>query len=224
MFDGENGWAITSAEGLDDERRDVVEAESLFQLLERQIIPLFYERRGASPKGWLRRVKHAFATLGPQVTASRMVRDYVQQLYEPSAAHDARLVGGGDFAPAKGLAEWKARVLHSWHGVHVDDVVVATEPAEVGSTRTVTAQVALGGLAPTDVEVQLVAGVVVGDNELVDTVTVSMAPDTDAPDGHLRYTGSFPCERAGRYGVTVRVVPANDLLATPVELGRVAWA
>jgi starch phosphorylase len=226
LFDGENGWAITSADSIDDdERRDAAEASSLFEILERQIVPLFYERRGASPRGWLRRVKHAFATLGPAVTASRMVRDYVQELYEPAAGHDARLAGdAGDHAPARELAAWKARVAAGWHGVHVDEVVVDDGPADVGATRPVEAVVALGDLAVDDVEVQVVRGVVVGDDDLAEVSVQAMAPGGEAPAGHVRYRVELPCERAGRHGVTVRVVPSHPGMATNLELGRIAWA
>jgi starch phosphorylase len=167
-------------------------------------------------------MKHAFATLGPYVTASRQVRDYVTKLYEPASAHDARLTADG-LAPAKELAAWKARVLSAWRGVHVDAVEASSEPAEVGSERTVTAVVALGDLRMDDVEVQLVRGQVVGDDELADTEIVTMTPAGALDDGHQRYEGSFTNVRAGRVGITVRVVPANPLLATPVELGRMAW-
>src|SRR4029077_7050021 len=79
LFDGENGWAISSAEALDDERRDEVEANSLFELLERQIVPLFYERwEGPVPRRWVRRIKASLHSLGPEVNAARMVRDYVE--------------------------------------------------------------------------------------------------------------------------------------------------
>ena len=90
MFDGENGWAITSAEDVDDlERRDELEAGALFDLLERQVVPLFYERYGGPvPRRWLKKVRKSLASLGPQVTASRMVADYVTELYEPTARAD----------------------------------------------------------------------------------------------------------------------------------------
>jgi starch phosphorylase len=225
-FDGENGWAITTADAIeDDEARDATEAHSLFDILEHQIVPLFYERRGAAPRGWVEKMKHAFATLGPAVTASRQVRDYVEVLYEPAAAHAAALHGpGGDFGPSRELAAWKARVLGAWHGVHVDDVVVEEGPADVGAARTVDAVVALGDLGPDDVEVQAVRGWVRGDGDIVDAVIVPMAPAGDADDGHVRYSTTLACDRAGRVGVTVRVVPAHPLLASPVELGRIAWA
>ena len=112
MFDGENGWAISSAEAYDDlARRDEVEAASLYDLLERQIIPLFYDRRDEAgvPRHWVRRVRASMQSLGPQVTASRMLRDYVEQLYEPTAAHTDALTADGN-ARARALAAWKERV------------------------------------------------------------------------------------------------------------------
>jgi len=222
-FDGQNGWAITSAEVLeDDERRDAVEAHSLFELFERQIVPRFYDRRGGSPRVWLSTVKHAFATLGPFVTASRQVRDYVTELYEPAADHHERLTAEGG-RPAKDLASWKARVLAAWQGVHVDAVEASSEPADVGTDTTVTAVIFLGELGPDDVDVQLVRGRLVHDDDLADTEVITMKQIDTVEGGHRRYEGTFTNQRAGRIGITVRVVPSNPLLATPVELGRIAW-
>ena len=104
-FDGQNGWAITSAEDEPDlDRRDQLEAESVFDLLESQIVPLFYDRGpGGVPVGWVSRVKDAYASLGPRVTASRMVRDYVQEYYEPAAAAaDCRRLGRRGPGPRAG--------------------------------------------------------------------------------------------------------------------------
>src|SRR5690606_13825650 len=94
--------------------RDRKEADGLFDLLEQQIIPLFHDRRGTGvPRGWLRRVKQNLASLGPQVVASRMVRDYVSELYEPTAA-DADNLRADHHSGARALAAWKDRVLRGW--------------------------------------------------------------------------------------------------------------
>jgi len=87
-YDGENGWAIASAEDeVDLVERDHYEAESLFELLEREIVPLFYDRDPSDgiPRNWIAKVKHNWRSLGPFVTAARMVRDYTTKLYEPAA-------------------------------------------------------------------------------------------------------------------------------------------
>jgi starch phosphorylase len=88
----------------------------------------------------------------------------------------------------------------------------------------VEAVVALGDLGPDDVQVQAVHGRVVRDGDLVDTELLVMAPAEDVDDGHLRYRGTLPVDRAGRHGLTVRVVPWHPLLVAPVELGLIAWA
>jgi starch phosphorylase len=225
MFDGENGWAISSAEDVDDvERRDQLEASALFDLLERQVVPLFYETYGGPvPRRWLKKVRKSLASLGPRVTASRMVADYVEMLYEPTAGRTDALSADGH-ARAKELAAWKQRIAEAWHGVHVDRVEGDVAAAELGGERTVEAVVSLGKLAPDDVDVQLVHGPVGQGDELTDRTCVSMSLDGSADDAHRRYVGSMSCERAGRYGFTVRVVPRHTDLVSSSELGLAAWA
>jgi starch phosphorylase len=223
-FDGENGWAISSAEDIEDlERRDEVEAGSLFDLLERQIVPLFYDRfQGPVPRQWVGRVKRSLITLGPFVTATRMVGDYTEQLYEPAAAQ-ADAMTADQRKRARELAAWKAATRAGWEGVRVDHVDIDDAVAEIGSQRTVQAVVTLGALSPADVEVQLIHGPSGQGDELTATTVEAMEP-VEGSGRQMTYRGSFPCERAGRYGVTVRVVPHHADLVSPAELGRIAWA
>jgi glycogen phosphorylase len=225
MFDGENGWAISSAEDVDDiERRDRLEAGALFDLLERQVVPLYYERYGGPvARRWLKKVRRSLASLGPQVTASRMVADYVTDLYEPTAAR-TDLLSADRHARARSLAAWKVRVRDAWHGVHVDRVEADVAAADLGGSRTVEAVVALGDLTSDDVDVQLVHGPVGQADELTERTIVSMAPLEAADDDHARYAGELSTARAGRYGFTVRIVPRHSDLVSPAELGLAAWA
>ncbi len=224
MFDGENGWAISSAEGVDDlAKRDQLEADSLFSLLEDQIVPLFYERaEGPVPRRWAQRVKASLASLGPQVSASRMVRDYVEELYEPTAAR-ADLLAAADGARARSLAAWKERIAASWKGVHIDALDAVAAALDLGTEREVEVVVALGDLGPDDVEVQLLHGPVGRNDELQAATVVTLALAGPVEDDHLRYRGGFTCDRTGRYGLTVRIVPSHPDLVTPLELGKVAW-
>ena len=224
LFNGENGWAISSAEQIDDDdRRDELEANSLFEILERQVVPLFYERwEGPVPRRWVRRMKSALRSLGPEVSAARMVRDYVEQLYEPTAAQAIRLDGEAA-SGARELAAWKQRVVDGWEGVAVLAVETDVSVTTLGADRTVDAEVQLGDLSAADVEVQLVHGVVGQQDEIDPPTIVPMHPVTDA-GGTTRYRGSFTCAQAGQYGFTVRVVPSHPHLVSPVELGRIAWA
>ena len=223
-FDGTNGWAISSLEAEGDlARRDAHEAASLFDLLEQQIVPLFYAREAGVPRGWTGRVKHAFATLGPFVTASRMVREYAERLYEP-AADAADRATAQDFARAKGVAEWKARIEAAWSAVSVTSVQADSTTAELGAKRSVSASVQLGPLGADDVDVQLVHGPVGAGEEIASPATVNLVCADRDSDGTYRYEGSFDCTSSGRYGFTVRVLPSHPQLNSPVEMGRIAWA
>ncbi len=151
-----------------------------------------------------------------------MVRDYVEDLYEPTARQTDTLSAEG-FAKARALAAWKERVDAAWDGVEVLAVETDVSVASLGADRTVEAEIALGALSADDVEVQLVHGPVGQNDELAPPTVVAMtAASSEGPN--LRYRGAFACGRAGRYGFTVRVVPSNGDIADPVELGRIAWA
>jgi starch phosphorylase len=223
-FDGSNGWAISSAESLTDlAARDAVEAHSLFDLLENQIAPLFWVRtEGPVPRRWMARVTHSLATLGPYVTANRMVRDYVTTLYEPAAAHSDRTLAAGAQA-AKALAAWEERVAGAWPAVAITSVTAETTTADLGASRRASVTVDLGALRPTDVAVQLLHGAVGSGDELVSPRIVTLTTADGSDDGRFTYEGTFSCEAAGRYGLTVRVLPSHPDLATPVALGRIVW-
>jgi starch phosphorylase len=155
-----------------------------------------------------------------------MVRDYVEQMYEPTAGRTCRLAED-KHARARALADWKQRVVAAWEGVRVEAVETdaATRVADLGATRTVEVLVSLGQLSSDDVAVELLHGPVGPSDELVSTSRVPLQLAGQAPSpGQYRYQGSFTCERAGRYGIAVRVVPAHPDLAVPAEMGCVAWA
>jgi len=234
MFDGRNGWAITSAENADSlGRRDELEAASLFHLIEHQIVPLFYDRApGRPPARWLGRVRHSLATLGPRVPASRMVRDYTEAMYEPAATQITRM-GEDNFQRSKDLSAWKHRVTAGWPKVTVD-AAADSVAADLGSSRTVTATLTLGELTVDDVAVQILHGQVGPTDELIEPGIAPMKPvalpagaattSGATAGGAVIYEGTFSCERAGRYGFTVRVVPTHPDLLSYTELGCATWA
>jgi starch phosphorylase len=224
-FDGENGWAIPSADGISDpDRRDDLEAHALYELIEKSVATRFYDRdgKGAAVR-WLQMVRHTLRTLGPKVIATRMVRDYVRELYAPAAESSARMSADA-FAGAKDLAQWRQRVLEAWPGVRVlyVDSQLPGE-AQVGNALTLRAEVVLNGLAPDDVCVEAVYGPVDMDDRLTDSTAVPLRL-AESVDGTSWFEGEIPLDRTGSYGYTVRALPANDLLASPAELGVVAIA
>jgi len=225
MYDPEVGWAIPSAEWEDDpDARNDVEASSLFGLLERQVVPLFYNRTEGLPVDWLRKVKASISRLGPRVGAGRMLREYTTNLYEPAAAR-TRVLRGDDDARVKALVRWRRHLDRGWPSVAVTSTSYEELPQPSGTTYRVTAQVSLGDLDPSDVEVQLVYGAIDLDDELRAPAIVAMAEmGGGAHPGWRRYSYELEFNEAGNFGFTVRIVPYHPDLRSFAYLGKVAWA
>lgn len=230
-FDGENGWAIPTADGVDDEnRRDDLEAAALYDLLAQSVVPKFYDRdeRGVPPR-WIEMVHHTLQTLGPKVLASRMVRDYVEQCYAPAAQSLRRTrepVDGVPYGAARQLADYRARVERAWPHIEITDVDSTGLPdtPQLGSDLTLTATVRLAGLAPDEVTVQAVLGRLDSVDTLLDPATVVMAHERTAADGTEVFSTTTPLPVAGAVGYTVRVLPSHPLLSGDAELGLVTLA
>ncbi|MBD1322274.1 alpha-glucan family phosphorylase [Gordonia hankookensis] len=231
MADGENGWAIPSAEGVADEhRRDDLEAEALYSLLEETVIPMFYNRSVAGvPERWVEMVRHTLSRLGPKVQASRMVRDYTTALYGPAATQFASICADG-FAPAHDLADYRHLLDRSWPAVQIAGIdesgsggsLVEGSPQRV--SLTLTAHVALGELTADRVRVQALVGRVTDDGEIIDPVIAEMTPTAGTdPSGRTLFVATVSPARSGRHGYTARVLPRHRQLSDDAELGLVRY-
>ncbi|MBP2366249.1 alpha-glucan family phosphorylase [Pseudonocardia parietis] len=221
FYDGANGWAIPTADGVEDPtRRDDLEANALYELLATQVGPAFYDRTDGVPHRWVEMVRHTLTTLRPKVQATRMVREYVQDWYAP-AARAAAVVTADDYAAARGLAQYRDRLDKAWNDVRITgvDVTGLPETPVVGSPMTVRAGVDLAGLDPSDVVVEAVVGRVDDADELADPVTAAMEHRGDGS-----WEIAVPLPHAGLTGYTVRVLPHHPHLASSVELGRIVLA
>jgi glycogen phosphorylase len=227
LYDGRNGWAIPTADGIaDPTRRDDLEANALYELLGTQVAPAFYDRADRVPQRWVALVRHTLATLRPEVQATRMVREYADNLYAP-AARAAAAVAADGYAGAKEVAEFRARLASSWTRVEVLGVDASGLPDTpvVGAPMTVRAAVRLAGLDPSDVVVQVVVGQVDESDDMTHTRAVPMehVGEADGP-GEERFEAVVPLPFAGLTGYTVRVLPNHPLLASTAELGKVVLA
>jgi starch phosphorylase len=241
MYDGENGWAIPTANnGASPEERDDIEAAALYELLESEVAPRFYgntvsESAGAAgpsesgtekvPTHWVSMIKHTLSHLGPAVSADRMLRDYVNILYRPAAEAGRRAVTDS-YAQARELAAWTAEVRAAWpliHVEHVDSVGVSEDP-QIGDTLQVNAYVALHTLAPEDVSVEVAYGRAEENDTLADVTVMELKSQEDLGGGRHLFTGSLLIDRAGSFGYTVRVLPTHEALASKAELGLIVNA
>jgi starch phosphorylase len=220
------GWAIGRGEEYTDHAyQDRVEAGALYDLLENEVIPLFY-RRGSDnlPRGWIALMRSAMTALCPVFNTNRMVHQYVVDGYVRAEARRALLEADG-FRRARGLAAWKDKVRKGWREVRVSRVeVVMPEQTRVGEMFEVRAWIHLGSLAPGDVAPQVYLGKLRESREIVQPQIVPMTHGgTTASDGVL-FTAAFPCATSGTHGLTVRVVPRHEDLGHPHETGLIAWA
>jgi starch phosphorylase len=226
-FDGENGWAIPTADGVEDpDRRDDLEAAALYDLIEESVAPRFYDiDDDGLPQRWLSMIRHTLSTLGPKVLASRQVREYTTELYGP-AARAGWALNGPDWKGARDLAGYKASVRAAWPRVRVDHVESSgvSDSPQVGDIVHVRAFVSLGELAPEDVEVQLVHGRASGSDELRDIETAPLTFAESYEDGRHRFEGDLVTTRTGSFGYTVRILPTHPHMDSPAELGLVANA
>lgn len=224
-YDGDNGWAIPTADLVEDpDRRDEIEAAALYDLVENHVAARFYDQdEGGLPARWLEMVRHTFRSLGPRVLATRMLRDYVSDFYMP-AAESARSLAADGHAPARALAAWKQQVTKAWPGVGVEHVesTGAGDTPQLGVTLHVVAVVTLGELSPEDVDVQVVHGRVDEADDLVEPSCTSLRTAERYADGRVRYAGEVPLDRTGPFGYSVRALPYHRLLSQAQELGLVA--
>jgi starch phosphorylase len=222
----EVGWAIGRGEEYPDASGDAREAELLYDVLEHEVVPLFYTRDGMGrlPRGWIRRMKNAIAKLVPRFNTARMVREYSSRFYVPAIKLTLKLAEN-DLTAAKALTAWKDRVRAAWQGVSVKDVrVESPDEVAVGQPVRVSATVQLGSLAPDDVAVELYHGPTNGAHEIAHGRIVRMRPVERVGDGTWQFAGEIPTEESGAHAFAARVIPYNVAMTHPYETSLIRWA
>ncbi len=221
MSDGDNGFDIASFDDDPDlDRRDRREANAAFDVIENQIVPLFYARHDDGlPHGWIEKIKTNWATLGWKVIAGRMVRDYVTTFYEPAAIGTTTMTAEAG-TPAKELAAWKQHVTATWPGVSVSvlDESTGFDGGAAGMSVDVVAELDPGALERVAIVVQLLHGPLLADGTF-DESLLNVLPMAGDADGRFRV--SFTPDRAGRWGVAARAMPTHPLLRGPFDTGLV---
>ena len=226
-FNGNNGWAIgPDIQNGTVEFQSEVDAGSLYQLLENQIIPLYYAKPdGKLPLAWIQLMRESIRSVTPVFNTHRMVKEYTERLYIPAAkSHE-------DFSrdncqPATELSQWKSRMRKDWPQVRISDVQVGNQDRQdipVGESLQVSARVYLGGVDPKHVRVEAYHGE--SDNGGIKNPAVtSLAEGSQNGDGSYLYQGSVPASESGAYGFSVRVVPTHPHLMQTHELRLITWS
>jgi starch phosphorylase len=220
------GWAIGRGETYDNQQeQDEVEADALYELLERDIIPTFYDRSvDGVPRQWVARMKASLTALCPEFNMHRLVKQYTEDYYE--AAHTRfRALDKDNAAQAKELAGWLRSVQEAWPHLRIESVDPVGAELLMGSDLNVRASVALGRLRPQDVSVEAVVGRVDAQGEIVDSVATPMQAIGETAPGVYQFEIEVrPPSRSGMHGLAIRVLPHHPALITPYIPGLIAWA
>ena len=224
-YRADRGWAIGNGETYEDPAlQDRIEAKALYDLLENMIAPLFHDRgNGGIPTGWTAMMKQSMHMALSEFNTNRMVAEYTNNYYIP-ALHFSRSLGLNNMEGAKELANWKEAVREKWHGISIDGV----DPEETDDTLTVgdiievTARLRAPGLSADDLSVETQFGEASGDDWLSGR-TSTVLTFSHEEDGILFFKGPISCTEAGRFGFTVRVLPAHPKYGRVVEPGLVHW-
>lgn len=221
------GWPIGEGEEYEDlAYQDRVEANAIYDLLEKEIVPLFYDRdANGIPRGWVQKMKNAIRMNTPYFNTSRMLRDYANEGYF-RVSDRYFVMTENNYANAKALAQWEQKLYDRWYEMKIESVEVADETdISVNDPVGVKARLHLAGLQPEDLSVELYQGAIDTNGEIVNGTTVAM--EYQGPDGNngtSLYAGQILYRSSGLQGLSLRVLPKHPHLLHPYETGLILWA
>lgn len=224
-YDGTNAFPIGAGEEfVDTEHQDEFESRKLYQMLEQQVIPSFYNRNEAGvPERWVAIQKRALETLAGAFSADRMVQEYAERFYF-SASDRYRRLASDHGAKARELIGWKRYAFQSWGDVRFDGVEVdGPSAAPAGQEVRVSARIAPGRLTPNDIIVQACYGVIDQEGLISDGIPVTLDA-TGVDGGIIIYSGTVRLENPGHLGIAVRAIPHHPDVTNPADLNLMTWA
>jgi starch phosphorylase len=228
-YSPEVGWAIGAGEEYEDvQYGDNVESNALYDLLEHDIAPLFWNRDPAhAPHDWIVKMRASMSNLIPRFCANRMVRNYVEEAYLPAARRYCA-IADNNAEGARKLAVWRRGLETAWEGIHVarlevkPGALVGGAEIRVNETVEVRATISLGGLTPDDITVEAYSGPIDNRGNFQNAVGIPMEYDSDNEEG-LRFVGTLATLQSGHFGLTVRIFPHNEALPSKYSMFKVKW-
>jgi starch phosphorylase len=226
-YDPTAGWAIGAGEEYDDlDYQNTVESQALYDLLEKEIIPTFYNRGPDDvPRLWVNRMKAAICRLAPVFNTNRMVRQYAERFYVPASRNFDDLTAD-NLARAREQNAWKKKLTDAFGDVRIESVKDNMNGlgVRVGQPIRVEVVVNLGRLEETDVAVELYAGRLDDDGQLSHGEIVPMDRIDRETDNRVRYAANMPCSHSGMTGYTVRVIPGRGEVTDTRVSALIHWA
>ncbi|MBT3276049.1 MAG: alpha-glucan family phosphorylase [Spirochaetales bacterium] len=224
-YDPAIGWAIGSGEQYDNENmQDDIESKALYDLLEREIVPAFYDRGVEGlPTKWISKMKGAISQVGEQFASQRMLMEYNDRYYMRATESSMKLRNNG-YGEVRDLSSYLRKVRSSWDKVAIVDIESDhQETARIGETLKFSAKVELGELKADEVLVELVRGTMTAGQELGSITRAPMA-FFETSGGTASFSVEATCMSTGLQGFSIRVLPKHPALSHPFIPGLVKWA
>lgn len=224
-YNGKNGWAVVPHDPhYDSAARQREEANDLMDILEKQVVPIYYERHVASySEKWIRMCKEAMKSTIPRFNARRMVMDYVNKLYAPAIRQHRKLHGLGLDSIVE-FTRWKKKVADTWNEVSFRIATELPKKITFHESLALTLEVSLGKLSAGDVKIELLLGERKTDyDEFMPKQSFFFEPESTVTTGKCRFTLTVPMEACGLKNFKIRIYPYHELLTHPFELGLMKW-
>lgn len=218
------GWAIGSGEEYQDlEGQNLIESEMIYNLLEKTIVPLFYERgRDNLPREWIGMMKRSMSILAAQFNSHRMLEDYVHRFYIPSSLQ-LNHIQSNDFKGVREFTAWAHFLKENWAKLQILEKRTNTRTGiQVGGVLEVEATLSLGPLSPEDLLVEAYFGRVDSKANFLDRSTIALQPIQREGERTI-FKGNIPCSDVGRFGFRIRILPSHPFLSHPYAMGLILW-
>jgi starch phosphorylase len=212
-YEPEIGWLIGSGEDYNDSNyQDEIESKSLYNLLEQDVIPLFYDRGlNGLPRNWIKKMKTSMVSLCPRFNTHRMLEEYVEWFYRPAQTYTERL-SAEHLAEAKALAEWYRKIEANWAKVSIVEVKQeGPDELAIGEKLEITVMVQLGELVPEDVKIEVYYGHIDPEGRFADRRLLLMDP-VQSDNGVYLFRSTLTCRQTGKFGYHIRVSPHHPHL------------
>ncbi|UCG62713.1 MAG: alpha-glucan family phosphorylase [Candidatus Zixiibacteriota bacterium] len=224
-YKDETGFKIGNGEEYDNvETQDRLEAEMLYTTLEREVIPLFYERNEIGlPSKWIAKMKAAIHMAGEHYSTHRMAIDYTERFYLP-AINAGRRLSENDFALTREVTGWMKRMSDSWDKIAIRNVDIPDigGTLHVGQKFPIKIDVTLGEINPNDVTVEIVSGKLNSQEQILGYHPAAAAL-VGGDNGVYSFSGEVTCTESGRFGITARIIPKNENLPHTIKPKLISW-
>ncbi len=222
-YNGENGWAIGSGEeyGENTELQDKTESLMLYDLLETNIIPMFYDRGiDGIPRNWIKMMKNSIKTIAPFFNTNRMVQEYTKKFYD-IAIKNLEKIKNNNFNIIKELVKWKSNIYNKWEQINIKEVITEKKSEfHVGDEIEIKAKIYLGDISKDSINVEIFYGKLDKEDNIINGKIIEMNVE-DIKDSIYIYKGKIKIDESGSYGFHIRVIPFHEGIINKLSDGLI---